>query len=67
MALIWTIDQREIKVEISAARVEQECHKVAASRFPVVELKLAGRDEMIRINAEHIVSIKNHADDVPDE
>ena len=38
---------------------DEEIVRVGARAVPIVDLKLAGKDEMVFINAAHIVSIED--------
>jgi hypothetical protein len=59
MAIIRTTDKREFEVEVSAKKADEEIVRVGGRAIPIVDLKLAGKDEMVFINATHIVSIEN--------
>jgi hypothetical protein len=59
MATIRTSDKQKFKVEVSARKADEEIVRIAARAIPIVDLKLAGRDEMVFINASHIVSIED--------
>ncbi|MFT3865856.1 MAG: hypothetical protein QM729_16445 [Solirubrobacterales bacterium] len=61
MATIRTVDKRKFEVEVSAKKADEEIVRVGARAIPIVDLKLAGKDEFVYINAAHIVSIE--ADD----
>jgi hypothetical protein len=57
MAIIHTTDKRKYEVEVSAKKADEEIVRVGARAIPIVDLKLASKDEMVYINASHIVSI----------
>jgi hypothetical protein len=57
MATIRTSDKRKYEVEVSARKADEEIVRVGARAVPIVDLKLAGKDEFVYINAHHIVSI----------
>jgi hypothetical protein len=59
MAIIRTSDKRKFEVEVSARKVDEEIVRVGERAIPIVDLKLAGKDEMVFINAAHIVSIED--------
>jgi hypothetical protein len=59
MAIIRTSDKRKYEVEVSAKKADEEIVRVGARAIPIVDLKLAGKDEMVYLNASHIVSIEN--------
>ena len=59
VAIIRTTDKRKHEVEVSAKKADEEIVRVGARAVPIVDLKLAGKDEMIFINAAHIVSIED--------
>jgi hypothetical protein len=59
MAIIRTTDKREFEVEVSAKKADEEIVRVGGRAIPIVDLKLAGKDEMVFINATHIVSIED--------
>ncbi|MBS1887486.1 MAG: hypothetical protein JSU06_09890 [Actinobacteria bacterium] len=59
MAIIRTSDKRKLEVEVSAKKVDEEVVRVAGRAVPIVDLKLAGKDEMVFVNAAHIVSIED--------
>jgi hypothetical protein len=59
MAIIRTADKRKYEVEVSAKKADEEIVRVGARAIPIVDLKLAGRDEMVYLNASHIVSIED--------
>jgi hypothetical protein len=59
MAIIHTSDKRKYEVEVSAKKADEEIVRVGARAIPIVDLKLAGKDEMIYLNAGHIVSIED--------
>jgi hypothetical protein len=58
MAIIRTSDKQKFKVEVSAKKADEEIVRVGARAIPIVDLKLAGKDEMVYVNASHIVSIE---------
>ena len=58
MATIRTSDKQKHQVEVSAKKADEEIVRVGGRAVPIVDLKLAGRDEFIYINAHHIVSIE---------
>ena len=58
MAIIHTTDKRKFEVEVSAKKADEEIVRVGGRAVPIVELKLAGKDEFIYVNAHHIVSIE---------
>jgi hypothetical protein len=58
MAIIRTSDKQKFKVEVSAKKADEEIVRVGGRAIPIVDLKLAGRDEMVYVNASHIVSIE---------
>ena len=58
MATIRTSDKQKFKVEVSAKKADEEIVRVGARAIPIVDLKLAGRDQMVYVNATHIVSIE---------
>ena len=58
MAIIRTSDRQKFKVEVSAKKADEEIVRVGGRGIPIVDLKLAGRDQMVFINAAHIVSIE---------
>lgn len=58
MAIIRTVDKRKIKVEVGAAKLEEEIHHVAASEVPMVKLKRAGKEDFVWVNARHVVSVE---------
>jgi hypothetical protein len=60
MAIIHTTDKRKYEVEVSAKKADEEIVRVGARAIPIVDLKLAGKDEMVYINASHIVSIDDN-------
>ncbi|HEY0278609.1 MAG TPA: hypothetical protein VGC32_10105 [Solirubrobacterales bacterium] len=60
MAIIRTTDKRKFEVEVSAKKADEEIVRVGGRAIPIVDLKLEGRDEMVFINASHIVSIEDH-------
>ena len=59
MAIIRTSDKQKFKVEVSAKKADEEIVRVGGRAIPIVDLKLAGRDEMVYVNASHIVSIED--------
>jgi hypothetical protein len=59
MAIIHTSDKRKYEVEVSAKKADEEIVRVGARAIPIVDLKLAGKDEMVYLNAGHIVSIED--------
>jgi hypothetical protein len=59
MAIIRTSDKRKYEVEVSAKKADEEIVRVGARAIPIVDLKLAGKDEMLYLNASHIVSIED--------
>jgi hypothetical protein len=59
MATIRTADKQKFKVEVSAKKADEEIVRVGGRAIPIVDLKLAGKDEMVYINASHIVSIED--------
>jgi hypothetical protein len=59
MAIIRTSDKRKYEVEVSAKKADEEIVRVGGRAIPIVDLKLAGKDEMVFINAAHIVSIQD--------
>ena len=59
MAIIRTSDKRKLEVEVSAKKADEEIVRVGGRAIPIVDLKLAGKDEMIFVNAHHIVSIED--------
>jgi hypothetical protein len=61
MATIRTVDKQKFKVEVSARKADEEIVRVGGRAIPIVDLKLAGKDEMVFINATHIVSIEDDA------
>ena len=56
MATIHTVDKKKIEVEIGAAKLDEELSHVAARGVPVLKVKLAGKDEFVWVNANHVVS-----------
>ena len=58
MAIIRTSDKQKFKVEVSAKKADEEIVRVGGRAIPIVDLKLAGRDQMVYVNAAHIVSIE---------
>ena len=59
VATIRTTDKRKFEVEVSARKADEEIVRVGGRAIPIVDLKLAGKDEMVFINATHIVSIED--------
>jgi hypothetical protein len=59
MAIIRTTDKRKFEVEVSAKKADEEIVRVGARAIPIVDLKVAGKDEFVYINASHIVSIED--------
>jgi hypothetical protein len=59
MAIVRTTDKRKHEVEVSARKADEEIVRVGARAVPIVDLKLAGKDEFVFINAHHIVSIED--------
>ncbi len=59
MAIIRTTDKRKIEVEVSAKKADEEIVRVGGRAVPIADLKLAGEDKFIFINAHHIVSIED--------
>lgn len=59
MAIIRTTDKRKFEVEVSAKKADEEIVRVGARAIPIVDLKVAGQDEFVFINAGHIVSIED--------
>ena len=59
MAIIHTSDKRKYEVEVSAKKADEEIVRVGGRAIPIVDLKLAGRDQMVYVNATHIVSIED--------
>jgi hypothetical protein len=59
VATIRTGDKQKFKVEVSARKADEEIVRVGGRAIPIVDLKLAGKDEMVFINAAHIVSIED--------
>jgi hypothetical protein len=59
MAIIRTTDKREFEVEVSAKKADEEIVRVGARAIPIVDLKVAGKDEFVYLNASHIVSIED--------
>jgi hypothetical protein len=59
MATIHTSDKRKFEVEVSAKKADEEIVRIGARAIPIVDLKLAGKDQLIYINAAHIVSIED--------
>jgi hypothetical protein len=59
MAIIRTSDKRKFEVEVSAKKADEEIVRVGARAIPIVDLKVAGKDEFVYLNASHIVSIED--------
>jgi hypothetical protein len=59
MAIIRTTDKRKFDVEVSAKKADEEIVRVGARAIPIVDLKVAGKDEFVYLNASHIVSIED--------
>jgi hypothetical protein len=59
VAIIRTTDKRKFEVEVSAKKADEEIVRVGGRAIPIVDLKLAGEDTMVFINARHIVSIED--------
>jgi hypothetical protein len=59
MAIIYTTDKRKFEVEVSAKKADEEIVRVGGRAIPIVDLKVAGKDEFVFINASHIVSIED--------
>lgn len=59
MATIRTVDKQKFEIEVSAKKADEEIVRVGARAIPIVDLKLAGRDQLVYINASHIVSIED--------
>lgn len=59
MAIIHTSDKRKFEVEVSARKADEEIVRVGGRAIPIVDLKLAGKDTMVYLNAHHIVSIED--------
>jgi hypothetical protein len=59
MAIIHTTDKRKFEVEVSAKKADEEIVRVGARAIPIVDLKVAGKDELVYLNASHIVSIED--------
>jgi hypothetical protein len=59
MAIIHTSDKRKYEVEVSAKKADEEIVRVGGRAIPIVDLKLAGKDQMVYVNATHIVSIED--------
>lgn len=59
MATIRTSDKRKFEVEVGAKKADEEIVRVGGRAIPIVDLKLAGKDQMVYINATHIVSIED--------
>jgi hypothetical protein len=60
MAIIRTTDKRKFEVEVSAKKADEEIVRVGARAIPIVDLKVAGKDEFVYLNASHIVSIEDN-------
>ena len=58
MATIRTSDKHKFEVEVSAKKADEEIVRIGGRAIPIVDLKLAGKDEMVYINASQIVSIE---------
>ena len=59
MATIRTTDKRKFEVEVSAKKADEEIVRVGARAIPIVDLKVAGKDEFVYLNASYIVSIED--------
>jgi hypothetical protein len=59
MAIIRTSDKRKFEVEVSARKADEEIVRVGGRAIPLVDLKVAGEDQLVYINAHHIVSIED--------
>jgi hypothetical protein len=59
MAIIRTTDKRKFEIEVSAKKADEEIVRVGARAIPIVDLKVAGKDEFVYLNASHIVSIED--------
>jgi hypothetical protein len=59
MATVRTTDKRKFEIEVSAKKADEEIVRVGGRAIPIVELKLAGEDTMVYLNAHHIVSIED--------
>jgi hypothetical protein len=59
MATIRTTDKRKFEVEVGAKKADEEIVRLGARAIPIVDLKLAGKDQLVYINAHHIVSIED--------
>lgn len=59
MAIVRMTDKRKYEVEVSAKKADEEIVRVGARAIPIVDLKLAGKDRMVYLNATHIVSIED--------
>jgi len=59
MATIRTSDKQKFKVEVGAKKADEEIVRIGGRAIPIVDLKVAGKDEMVYINATHIVSIED--------
>lgn len=59
MATIRMSDKRKFEVEVGAKKADEEIVRIAGRAIPIVDLKLAGEDKMIFLNAHHIVSIED--------
>ena len=51
----WVYDP----LEVSAKKADEEIVRVGGRAIPIVDLKRTGKDEMVYINATHIVSIED--------
>ena len=60
MAIIRTSDKQKFQVEVSAKEADEEIVRIGGRAIPIVDLKLTGKDEMVYINATHIVSIEDN-------
>ena len=61
MAIIHTTDKRKFEVEVSAKKADEEIVRIGGRAIPIVDLKVAGEDRFVYINASHIVSIEDDA------
>jgi hypothetical protein len=59
MTTIRTSDKRKHQVEVSARKADEEIVRVGGRAVPIVDLKVAGKDEFIYLNAHHIISIED--------
>lgn len=59
MATIRTSDKRTFEVEVSARKADEEIVRIGGRAIPIVDLKVAGKDQLVYINAHHIVSIED--------